>query len=165
MKYGYRSENAEGLRDIYLKSRTEGFGSEVKKRIMLGAFVLSSGYYDAYYNKALQVKALIKGAFDDAFERYDMLLGPVAPTTAPLLGESLKDPLSMYLSDIYTVSANLAGLPGLSLPCGFDSKGMPIGMQLMGKAFDDGKLLRVGGFYQEITDFHKKLPALSEKGE
>lgn len=165
VKYGYRSENAEGLRDIYLKSRTEGFGSEVKKRIMLGAFVLSSGYYDAYYNKALQVKALIKGAFDDAFERYDMLLGPVAPTTAPLLGESLKDPLSMYLSDIYTVSANLAGLPGLSLPCGFDSKGMPIGMQLMGKAFDDGKLLRVGGFYQEITDFHKKLPALSEKGE
>lgn len=165
VKYGYRSEDAEGLRDIYLKSRTEGFGSEVKKRIMLGAFVLSSGYYDAYYNKALQVKALIKGAFDDAFERYDMLLGPVAPTTAPLLGESLKDPLSMYLSDIYTVSANLAGLPGLSLPCGFDSKGMPIGMQLMGKAFDDGKLLRVGGFYQEITDFHKKLPVLSEKGE
>lgn len=165
VKYGYRAEDAANLRDIYLKSRTEGFGSEVKKRIMLGAFVLSSGYYDAYYNKALQVKALIKKAFDEAFEKYDMLLGPVAPTTAPLLGESLKDPLRMYLSDIYTVSANFAGLPGLSLPCGFDSKGMPIGLQLLGKAFDDVKLLKAGAFYQEITDFHKQMPVLAGEGE
>ena len=165
VKYGFRSENAEGLRDVYLKTRTEGFGSEVKKRIMLGAFALSSGYYDAYYNKALQVKALIKQAFDSAFEKYDMILGPVAPTTAPKIGESLKDPLAMYLSDIYTVSVNLAGLPGLSLPCGFDGEGMPVGMQLLGKAFDDAKLLRAGACYQDVTDFHKQMPAMVQKGE
>ena len=165
VKYGFRSENAEGLRDVYLKTRTEGFGSEVKKRIMLGAFALSSGYYDAYYNKALQVKALIKQAFDSAFEKYDMILGPVAPTTAPKIGESLKDPLAMYLSDIYTVSVNLAGLPGLSLPCGFDGEGMPVGMQLLGKAFADAKLLRAGALYQDVTDFHKQMPALVQKGE
>ena len=165
VKYGFRSENAEGLRDVYLKTRTEGFGSEVKKRIMLGAFALSSGYYDAYYNKALQVKALIKKAFDGAFEKYDMILGPVAPTTAPKIGESLKDPLAMYLSDIYTVSVNLAGLPGLSLPCGFDGEGMPVGMQLLGKAFDDAKLLRAGALYQDVTDFHKQMPSMVQKGE
>lgn len=165
VKYGFRSEQAEGLRDVYLKTRTEGFGSEVKKRIMLGAFALSSGYYDAYYNKALQVKALMKKAFDEAFEKYDMILGPVAPTTAPKIGESLKDPLAMYLSDIYTVSANLAGLPGLSLPCGFDENGMPVGMQLLGKAFDDAKLLRAGALYQDVTDFHKQMPAMVRKGE
>ena len=165
VKYGFRSENAEGLRDVYLKTRTEGFGSEVKKRIMLGAFALSSGYYDAYYNKALQVKALIKQAFDSAFEKYDMILGPVAPTTAPKIGESLKDPLAMYLSDIYTVSVNLAGLPGLSLPCGFDGEGMPVGMQLLGKAFDDAKLLRAGALYQDVTDFHKQMPSMVQKGE
>lgn len=165
VKYGFRSEDAQGLRDVYLKTRTEGFGSEVKKRIMLGAFALSSGYYDAYYNKALQVKALIKEAFDKAFEKYDMILGPVAPTTAPGIGESLKDPLAMYLSDIYTVSVNLAGLPGLSLPCGFDCQGLPIGMQLLGKAFDDAKLLRAGAFYQDVTDFHCRRPAIAEKGE
>ena len=164
MKYGFRSESAENLRDVYLKTRTEGFGSEVKKRIMLGAFALSSGYYDAYYNKALQVKALIKKSFDDAFSRYDMILGPVSPTTAPKIGESLKDPLAMYLSDIYTVSANLAGLPGLALPCGFDRNGMPVGMQLLGKAFDDAKFLRAGVCYQERTDFHKQMPALTTKG-
>ena len=165
VKYGFRSEEAQGLRDVYLKTRTEGFGSEVKKRIMLGAFALSSGYYDAYYNKALQVKALIKKAFDQAFEKYDMILGPVAPTTAPKIGDSLKDPLAMYLSDIYTVSVNLAGLPGLSLPCGFDGQGLPIGMQLLGKAFDDAKLLRAGAFYQEATDFHCQQPAIAKKGE
>ena len=165
LKYGFRSENAEGLRDVYLKTRTEGFGSEVKKRIMLGAFALSSGYYDAYYNKALQVKALIKQAFDGAFEKYDMILGPVAPTTAPKIGESLKDPLAMYLSDIYTVSVNLAGLPGLSLPCGFDGEGMPVGMQLLGKAFDDAKLLRAGALYQDVTDYHKQMPSMVQKGE
>ncbi len=166
VKYGFRSESAEGLRDIYLKTRTEGFGSEVKKRIMLGAFALSSGYYDAYYNKALQVKALIKKAFDDAFAKYDMILGPVAPTTAPKLGESLKDPLAMYLSDIYTVSANLAGLPGLALPCGFSREKMPIGMQLLAKAFDEGKLLRAGVLYQRETAFHEKMPAvIGEVGE
>lgn len=164
VKYGFRAEDAEGLRDVYLKTRTQGFGSEVKKRIMLGAFALSSGYYDAYYNKALQVKALIKKAFDEAFAKYDMILGPVAPTTAPKIGESLKDPLAMYLSDIYTVSVNLAGLPGISLPCGFDQKGMPVGMQLIGQAFADEKILRAAHYYQQLTDFHRQLPAISVKG-
>ncbi|HMM05460.1 MAG TPA: Asp-tRNA(Asn)/Glu-tRNA(Gln) amidotransferase subunit GatA [Clostridiales bacterium] len=164
VKYGFRAEDAEGLRDVYLKTRTQGFGGEVKKRIMLGAFALSSGYYDAYYNKALQVKALIKKAFDDAFAKYDMILGPVAPTTAPKIGESLKDPLAMYLSDIYTVSVNLAGLPGIALPCGFDQKGLPIGMQLIAQAFDDEKLLRAAHCYQQLTDFHRQCPALAGKG-
>lgn len=164
VKYGFRAEDAEGLRDVYLKTRTQGFGSEVKKRIMLGAFALSSGYYDAYYNKALQVKALIKKAFDEAFAKYDMILGPVAPTTAPKIGESLKDPLAMYLSDIYTVSVNLAGLPGISLPCGFDAKGLPVGMQLIGQAFDDEKILRAAHCYQQLTDFHRQLPAIAVKG-
>lgn len=164
VKYGYRSENAEGLRDIYLKSRTEGFGSEVKKRIMLGAFALSSGYYDAYYNKALQVKALIKQGFDNAFAKYDFILGPVAPTTAPKIGDSLKDPLKMYLSDIYTVSVNLAGLPGISLPCGFDKGGLPIGMQLIGKAFNDATLLQAANSYQQVTDYHLKKSPIALKG-
>ncbi len=125
VKYGYRTEQFEGLHHMYKKTRSEGFGAEVKRRIMLGSFVLSSGYYDAYYLKALRTKALIKKAFDQAFEKYDMILGPVAPTTAPGLGKSLSDPLKMYLGDIYTISVNLAGLPGISVPCGKDQKGLP----------------------------------------
>ncbi len=164
VKYGYRSEDAEGLRDLYLKTRTEGFGSEVKKRIMLGAFALSSGYYDAYYNKALQVKALIKKSFDEAFAKYDVILGPVAPATAPKIGDSLKDPLKMYLSDIYTVSVNLAGLPGISLPCGFDGNGLPIGVQMIGNAFHDAIVLRAANAYQQLTDFHKQIPEIAMKG-
>ena len=124
---------------MYKKSRSEGFGPEVKRRIMLGSFVLSSGYYDAYYLKALRTKALIKQAFDKAFAKYDVILGPAAPTTAPKLGESLSDPLKMYLGDVYTVSVNLAGLPGISVPCGVDSKGLPIGMQLIGDCFKEKK--------------------------
>lgn len=120
VKYGYRTKEYEGLHNMYKKSRSEGFGSEVKRRIMLGSFVLSSGYYDAYYLKALRTKALIKQAFDKAFEKYDVILGPAAPTTAPKLGQSLSDPIKMYLGDIYTISVNLAGLPGISLPCGKD---------------------------------------------
>lgn len=158
VKYGYRSENYEDLYDLYLKSRSEGFGMEVKRRIMLGNFVLSSGYYDAYYTKALRVKALIKKAFDDAFQKYDVILGPVAPTTAPKIGESLSEPLKMYLSDIYTVSVNLAGLPGLTAPCGFDSSNMPIGFQLIGKPFDENTLLNAAHAYQLTTDFHTKKP-------
>ncbi len=142
IKYGYRAENYEGLHPMYKKTRSEGFGAEVKRRIMLGSFVLSSGYYDAYYLKALRVKALIKKAFDEAFSRYDVILGPVAPTTAPKLGESLSDPLKMYLGDIYTISVNLAGLPGISLPCGKDSQGLPIGVQLIGDCFAEKKLIR-----------------------
>ena len=127
---------------MYKKTRSEGFGAEVKRRIMLGSFVLSSGYYDAYYLKALRTKALIKKTFDDAFSRYDVILGPAAPTTAPKLGESLSDPLKMYLGDIYTISVNLAGLPGISVPCGKDSKGLPIGLQMIADSFEEKKLIR-----------------------
>ena len=132
VKYGYRTESYEGLHNMYKKTRSEGFGPEVKRRIMLGSFVLSSGYYDAYYLKALRTKALIKQAFDKAFAKYDIILGPVAPTTALTMGESLSDPIKMYLGDVYTVPVNLAGLPGISLPCGYDKDGMPIGVQMVG---------------------------------
>lgn len=142
VKYGYRTGDYEGLHNMYKKTRSEGFGPEVKRRIMLGSFVLSSGYYDAYYLKALRTKALIKKAFDQAFERYDMILAPAAPTTAPKIGESLSDPIKMYLGDIYTISVNLAGLPGISLPCGKDDKGLPIGMQLIGDCFQEKKIIR-----------------------
>ena len=149
VKYGYRNEGYEGLHDMYKRSRTEGFGPEVKRRIMLGSFVLSSGYYDAYYLKALRTKALIKKAFDEAFAKYDVILAPAAPSTAPKLGDSLSDPLKMYLSDIYTVSVNLAGLPGISLPCGVDSKGLPIGMQMIGDCFSEKTLLRAAYTYEQ----------------
>ena len=135
IKYGYRAQDFQGLHDMYKRTRSQGFGEEVKRRIMLGSFVLSSGYYDAYYLKALRVKALIKKAFDEAFARYDLILGPAAPTTAPELGKSLQDPIKMYLSDVYTISVNLAGLPGMTLPCGFDGSGLPIGVQLIGDCF------------------------------
>lgn len=156
VKYGFRSENYEGLNDLYNATRSEGFGSEVKKRILLGTFVLSSGYYDAYYKKALQVKAIIKKHFDEIFEKYDLIICPTAPTTAPKIGESLSDPLKMYLSDIFTVSVNIAGLPGLSVPCGFDKNNMPIGAQIIGKVLDDKKVLNAGYAYQSVTDFHNK---------
>ena len=160
VKYGWRAQGYEDLTDLYSKTRTEGFGAEVKRRILLGTFVLSTGYYDAYYKKALQVKALIKRAFDEAFRRYDLLLTPVAPTTAPKLGESLNDPLQMYLSDIYTVSVNLAGLPGISVPCGFASDGMPIGAQLIGPALGDAAVLDAAHAFQLETDHHKRTPPL-----
>ena len=149
IKYGYRTEEYQGLHNMYKKSRSEGFGAEVKRRIMLGSFVLSSGYYDAYYLKALRVKALIKKAFDEAFAKYDVILGPVAPTTAPKIGESLSDPIQMYLGDIYTISINLAGLPGLSIPCGRDSKGLPIGMQLIGDCFKEKNRIRAAYTYEK----------------
>ena len=149
VKYGFRAENFEGLHDMYKKTRSEGFGPEVKRRIMLGSFVLSSGYYDAYYLKALKVKALIKKAFDDAFAKYDVIIGPVAPTTAPGIGESLSDPIKMYLSDVYTISLNLAGLPGISIPCGLDSKGMPIGMQIIGDCYKEKNIIRAAYAYEQ----------------
>ena len=156
VKYGFRAERYEDLTDMYSQTRSQGFGDEVKKRILLGTFVLSSGYYDAYYKKALQVKALIKKAFDSLFQEYDILLLPAAPTTAPLLGESLKDPLKMYLSDVFTVSANIAGLPGLSVPTSFDRNGMPVGTQLIGPALGDRMILNAGYRFQQETDYHKK---------
>ena len=149
VKYGYRAKDYEGLHSMYKKTRSEGFGPEVKRRIMLGSFVLSSGYYDAYYLKALKVKALIKKAFDDAFAKYDVIIGPVAPTTAPKIGSSLSDPIKMYLGDIYTISLNLAGLPGLSIPCGVDDKGLPIGVQLIGDCFKEKNLIRAGYTYEK----------------
>ena len=149
IKYGYRAEDCEELHQMYKKTRSRGFGAEVKRRIMLGSFVLSSGYYDAYYLKALRVKALIKKAFDDAFSRYDVILGPAAPTTAPELGKSLQDPIQMYLGDIYTISVNLAGLPGITVPCGMDGKGLPIGVQLIGDCFQEKKLLRMAYTYEK----------------
>ncbi len=162
VKYGWRAPEYEDLTDLYDRTRTEGFGSEVKRRILLGTFVLSTGYYDAYYKKALQGKAVIKKAYDEAFRKYDLLLTPVSPTTAPRLGESLSDPLKMYLSDIYTVPLNLAGLPGISVPCGFDSKGLPIGAQLVGPVLGDGVILNAAHAFQLETEYHKKTPM--EKG-
>ena len=149
VKYGYRAGDYEGLHNMYKKTRSEGFGPEVKRRIMLGSFVLSSGYYDAYYLKALRVKAMIKKAFDEAFAKYDLILGPVAPTTAPKLGSSLSDPIKMYLGDIYTISVNLAGLPGISVPCGKDSKGLPIGVQMIGDCFKEKNLIRAAYSYEQ----------------
>ena len=152
VKYGFRETNNEGLHDMYKKTRSEGFGPEVQRRIMLGSFVLSSGYYDAYYLKALRVKALIKKAFDEAFSKYDIIAGPVAPTPAPKIGESLDDPIEMYLSDIYTISCNLAGLPGISLPAGVSKAGLPIGIQLLGDCFREDNIIRAAySFQQEYT--------------
>jgi len=156
IKYGYRAEKYTDLLDLYKQTRSEGFGTEVKRRIMLGTYALSSGYYDAYYKKALQVRTLIKKGFDEAFEKYDIILGPTAPTTAYKLGEKVNNPLEMYLGDIYTVSVNIAGLPGLVVPCGFDSKGLPIGLQLIGKPFDESTLIQVGYTFEQNTDFNKR---------
>ena len=153
VKYGYRTKEYEGLHNMYKKTRSEGFGPEVKRRIMLGSFVLSSGYYDAYYLKALRTKALIKQAFDKAFEKYDVILGPAAPTTAPKLGESLSDPLQMYLGDIYTISVNLAGLPGMTVPCGKDSKGLPIGLQLIGDCFKEKNIIRAAYSFEQTRTY------------
>lgn len=157
VKYGYRTKDYEGLHNMYKKSRSEGFGPEVKRRIMLGSFVLSSGYYDAYYLRALRTKALIKKEFDRAFSRYDLILGPTSPSTAPKLGSSLDDPMKMYLGDIYTISANLAGLPGISLPCGLDDGGLPIGLQLIGDCFQEKKIIRAAYTY-ECTRAYQHSP-------
>ena len=153
VKYGYRTEQYDGLHNMYKKTRSEGFGAEAKRRIMLGSFVLSSGYYDAYYLKALRTKALIKQAFDKAFEKYDVILGTAAPTTAPKLGASLSDPLKMYLGDIYTISVNLAGLPGITLPCGTDQSGLPIGLQLIGDCFAEKKIIRAAYTYEQTRSY------------
>ena len=162
VKYGYRTKEYNGLHNMYKKSRSEGFGPEVKRRIMLGSFVLSSGYYDAYYIKALKTKALIKQAFDRAFEKYDVILGPAAPTTAPKLGESLSDPIKMYLGDIYTISVNLAGLPGISVPCGVDSKGLPIGMQLIGDCFKEDNIIRAAYAFEQTRTYERCAAAKAQ---
>ena len=156
IRYGYRTKNFENLKDIYINSRSEGFGQEVKRRIILGTYVLSSGYYDAYYKKALEVRTLVKQEFDKKFEKYDVLLTPTSPTVAFEIGTRSNNPLEMYLADICTVSVNIAGLPGISIPCGVDSKGMPIGMQLIGDKFKEETILNAAYTYEQATKFREK---------
>jgi aspartyl-tRNA(Asn)/glutamyl-tRNA(Gln) amidotransferase subunit A len=161
VRYGYRArpeEGADDLRTMYARTRAKGFGPEVKRRIMLGTYVLSSGYYDAYYLKAQQVRTLIRRDYDRAFEKTDVVVMPTSPVPAFRIGERVDDPLQMYLSDIFTVSANLAGLPALSVPCGFTTTGLPVGLQLTGRLFDEGTLLRVGDAYERETAWWKQRP-------
>jgi len=158
--YGYRSPNAHDYIEVYSKSRAEGFGAEVKRRIMLGTFALSSGYYDAYYLKALKVRNLIRRDFTNAFAKADCLMMPVAPSTAFKFGEKMDDPLQMYLADVYTLAVNLTGVPGISIPCGFDDKKLPIGLQIISPAFSEDKLLRIGRMFESKTDYHNQRPTL-----
>ena len=157
-RYGYRAPEYSDLIDMYKKTRAQGFGAEVKRRIMIGTYALSAGYYDAYYLKAQQLRRLIAEDFRQAFEACDVIMGPTSPTTAFKLGEKSDDPVAMYLSDIYTISVNLAGLPGMSIPAGFDAKGLPVGLQLIGRYFDEARLLNVAHQYQQVTDWHRRIP-------
>lgn len=159
VRYGYRSPNAENLMDLYKNTRAEGFGEEVKRRIMLGTFALSSGYYDAYYKKAQKVRTLIKQDFENIFAKYDVIVGPTTPTPAFEIGENTADPMTMYLNDILTIPVNLAGVPGISVPCGF-SNGLPLGLQIIGKHFDESTVYRVAHAFEQATDFHKQKPQL-----
>jgi aspartyl-tRNA(Asn)/glutamyl-tRNA(Gln) amidotransferase subunit A len=159
VRYGVRADNPSNLMDVYLKSRSEGFGAEVKRRIMLGTYALSSGYYDAYYLKAQKVRTLIKRDFEQVFERYDVIIGPTAPTTAFKIGSQTDDPLMMYLNDILTIPVNLAGIPAISVPCGF-ADGMPVGLQIIGKALDESTILRTAHAYEQHTEHHKRRPQL-----
>ena len=159
MRYGPRAQ-AEDLTSTYMKSRAQGFGHEVKRRIMLGTYVLSAGYYDAYYLKAQKVRTLLKQDMESVLDECDAIVAPTCPTTAFKLDEMTHDPLQMYLSDILTISVNLAGMPALSLPCGFDHAGLPIGMQIIGKHFDEAMLLRLGYAYEQATEWHKRRPAI-----
>ncbi len=158
VQYGYRASNGSTLLEMYMRTRGEGFGPEAKRRIILGTFVLSSGYYEAYYGTALKVRTLIKRDFDRAFEEVDLLVTPTSPTPAFRLGEKMEDPLTMYLSDIFTISVNLAGVPALSIPCGFTESGLPIGMQLIGRPFEEGSLFRAAHAYEQSTEWHKRQP-------
>lgn len=160
VRYGVRADNVENLIEMYRETRSQGLGAEVKRRIMLGTYALSSGYYDAYYKKAQQVRTLIKHDFDEVFKKYDVIIGPTAPTTAFKIGEKVNDPLTMYLEDICTIPVNLAGIPAISVPCGFASNGLPIGLQIIGKAFDESTILRVAHAYEQNTDYHKARPEL-----
>ncbi|WP_017303850.1 Asp-tRNA(Asn)/Glu-tRNA(Gln) amidotransferase subunit GatA [Spirulina subsalsa] len=160
VKYGIRAEESDNLVDMYKKTRAKGFGTEVKRRIMLGTYALSAGYYDAYYLKAQKVRTLIKQDFDSAFEKVDVLVCPTSPTTAFKAGEKTADPLSMYLSDLMTIPVNLAGLPAISIPCGFDQQGLPIGMQLIGKVLREDQLFQVAYAYEQSTDWHLRTPIL-----
>jgi aspartyl-tRNA(Asn)/glutamyl-tRNA(Gln) amidotransferase subunit A len=157
-RYGFRAKDYTDLLDMYCKTRAEGFGAEVKRRIMIGTYALSAGYYDAYYLKAQKLRRLIAEDFRKAFESCDVIMGPTTPTTAFKIGEKSDDPVAMYLSDIYTISVNLAGLPGMSIPAGFAPDGLPVGLQLIGRYFDEARLLNVAHRYQQATDWHKRMP-------
>ncbi|TSA03846.1 MAG: Asp-tRNA(Asn)/Glu-tRNA(Gln) amidotransferase subunit GatA [Methylococcus sp.] len=159
VRYGYRAENPKDLKDLYMRSRGEGFGAEVKRRILIGTYALSAGYYDAYYIKAQKIRRLISDDFKKAFEEVDVIMGPTSPSVAFQFGEKSQDPIAMYLSDIYTIAVNLAGLPGMSVPVGF-SKGLPIGMQIIGNYFSEQRLLHVAHRYQGVTDWHQQSPTL-----
>jgi aspartyl-tRNA(Asn)/glutamyl-tRNA(Gln) amidotransferase subunit A len=159
VRYGYRTDNAKNLIDMYKQTRSEGFGNEVKRRIMLGTFALSAGYYDAYYKKAQKVRTLIKQDFEKVFEKYDVIIGPTTPTPAFKIGEKTHDPLTMYANDILTIPVNLAGVPGISVPCGFVN-GLPVGLQIIGKHFDESTIYRVAHAFEQATDYHKQKPAL-----
>ncbi|MET0785873.1 MAG: Asp-tRNA(Asn)/Glu-tRNA(Gln) amidotransferase subunit GatA [Paenisporosarcina sp.] len=161
IRYGFRADNVESLMDLYKETRAQGFGDEVKRRIMLGTFALSAGSYDAYYKKAQQVRTLIKNDFDQVFEKYDVIIGPTTPTPAFKVGEKNDDPLTMYANDILTIPVNLAGVPGLSIPCGF-AEGMPLGLQIIGKHFDEATIYRVAHAYEQATSFHKQTPQIWE---
>ncbi|MFJ7366820.1 Asp-tRNA(Asn)/Glu-tRNA(Gln) amidotransferase subunit GatA [Peribacillus frigoritolerans] len=160
VRYGHRTDNAETLIEMYKQTRAEGFGDEVKRRIMLGTFSLSSGYYDAYYKKAQKVRTLIKKDFEDVFEKYDVIVGPTTPTPAFKIGEKVDDPLTMYANDILTIPVNLAGVPGISVPCGFAANGLPLGLQMIGKHFDESTIYRAAHAFEQATDFHKQFPKL-----
>ena len=165
VRYGYRSEKYKDLAQMYTHSRTEGFGAEVKKRILVGTYVLSQGYYDAYYLQAQKIRRIIAQDFQTAFTQCDVLMGPVAPDVAWKIGEKSKDPIAMYLEDIFTLSANLAGLPAMSLPCGFNQVGLPIGLQMIGNYFKEAEMLQVADHYQVVTDWHLKQPLQNAVGE
>jgi aspartyl-tRNA(Asn)/glutamyl-tRNA(Gln) amidotransferase subunit A len=157
VRYGHRAEGSDGLTEMYRRTRSEGFGDEVKRRIVLGTYVLSAGYYDAYYRKAQQVRTLLRGDFEEAFRSFDLIVTPTCPEVAFPIGEKTEDPLKMYLSDVYTVSANLAGIPGVSIPCGF-AEGLPVGMQVLGRPLDEATLLRVADAFQRRTGHHLEAP-------
>jgi aspartyl-tRNA(Asn)/glutamyl-tRNA(Gln) amidotransferase subunit A len=157
VRYGHRATEYTDLMDMYCKSRAEGFGAEVKRRILIGTYVLSAGYYDAYYLKAQQIRRLIANDFTEAFKQCDIIMGPTAPSTAFKAGEKADDPVSMYLQDIFTIAVNLAGLPGMSIPAGF-ADGLPVGLQIIGNYFDEARMLKVGHAFQQVTDWHTRMP-------
>jgi aspartyl-tRNA(Asn)/glutamyl-tRNA(Gln) amidotransferase subunit A len=157
VRYGHRAPEYTDLNDMYAKSRAQGFGDEVKRRILIGTYVLSHGYYDAYYLKAQKIRRLIAADFQEAFKSCDVIMGPTAPSVAFRFGEKSADPVQMYLSDIYTIAVNLAGLPGMSIPCGFD-RDLPVGLQIVGPWFDEAKMLNVAHRYQQATDWHTRMP-------
>ena len=164
VRYGYRAKEYEDLLDMYKKTRSEGFGDEVKRRIMIGTYVLSHGYYDAYYLKAQRIRRIIAQDFQEAFNHCDVIVGPVAPTVAARIGEKVSDPTQMYLEDIYTLSPNLAGLPAMSVPCGFGEAGMPVGLQMIGNYFSEARMLQVAHAYQQETDWHLQQSPIAKEG-